>query len=186
MLGIPNPPAGRIGNGGAERNRTAGLLIANEALSQLSYSPEPVCRAQKPGKGEGFRKAGQARQGGAESRHFPEPLAGKGRPLVTTGHDEPDPFILLIEVLEIYKWIVIVAVIVSWLIAFNVINTYNNFVRSLLRMLSALTEPVFRRIRKVMPPIGGLDLSPIVVFVIIWFLQYTLRLGIASATASER
>jgi len=82
---------------------------------------------------------------------------------------------LLIEVLEIYKWVVIAAVIVSWLTAFNVINQYNNFVRSLLRILYALTEPVFRPIRKVIPPIGGLDLSPIIVFVIIWFLQYTIQ-----------
>ena len=83
-------------------------------------------------------------------------------------------FFLLIEVLEIYKWIVLAAVIVSWLIAFNVINTYNNFVRSLLHMRSALTEPVFRRVRKFLPPMGGLDLSPIVIFVLIITLQYTL------------
>jgi YggT family protein len=83
-------------------------------------------------------------------------------------------FFLLIELLEIYKWIVIAAVIVSWLIVFNVINTYNSFVRSLLHMLSALTEPVFRRVRKFLPPMGGLDLSPIVVFVIIITLQYTI------------
>ena len=82
---------------------------------------------------------------------------------------------LLIEVLEIYKWVVIAAVIVSWLTAFNVINQYNNFVRSLLRILYALTEPVFRPIRKLIPPIGGLDLSPIIVFLIIWFLQYSIQ-----------
>jgi YggT family protein len=82
---------------------------------------------------------------------------------------------LLIEVLEIYKWIVILAVIVSWLTAFNVINVHNNFVRTVLRILLALTEPVFRPVRKVLPPIAGLDLSPIVVFVIIWFLQYTIQ-----------
>jgi len=81
---------------------------------------------------------------------------------------------LVIEILDIYKWIVIAAVIVSWLVAFNVINTYNNFVRTLLRVLMALTEPVFRPIRRIIPPISGLDLSPIIVFVIIWFLQYTI------------
>jgi YggT family protein len=81
---------------------------------------------------------------------------------------------LLIEILEIYKWIVIAAVIVSWLTAFNVINQYNNFVRTLLRILLALTEPVFRQIRRVVPPVAGLDLSPIIVFLIIWFLQYTI------------
>jgi YggT family protein len=81
---------------------------------------------------------------------------------------------LLIEVLEVYKWIVLAAVIVSWLTAFNVINQYNNFVRTLLRFLIALTEPVFRQIRRVIPPMGGFDLSPIIVFVIIWFLQYSI------------
>ena len=82
---------------------------------------------------------------------------------------------LLIQVLEIYKWILIVAVIVSWLTAFNVINVHNNFVRSLLRVLLALTEPVLAPIRRMLPSMGGLDLSPIVVFVLIWFLQYTIR-----------
>lgn len=82
---------------------------------------------------------------------------------------------LLIQILEIYKWILIAAVIVSWLTAFNVINVHNNFVRSLLRILLALTEPVLAPIRRVLPAMGGLDLSPIVAFVIIWFLQYTIR-----------
>jgi YggT family protein len=82
---------------------------------------------------------------------------------------------LLIEVLEIYKWIVILAVIISWLTAFNVINIHNNFVRTTLRILMALTEPVFRQVRKVIPPISGLDLSPIVVFLGIWFLQYSIQ-----------
>jgi YggT family protein len=81
---------------------------------------------------------------------------------------------LIITILDIYKWIVIAAVIVSWLTAFNVINVHNNFVRSLLRILLALTEPVFRPIRRILPSMGGLDLSPIVVFVLIWFLQYTI------------
>jgi YggT family protein len=81
---------------------------------------------------------------------------------------------LLIEILEIYKWVVVAAVIVSWLTAFNVINSHNNFVRTVLRILLAMTEPVFRPIRKILPAIGGLDLSPIVVFVIIWFLQYSI------------
>jgi YggT family protein len=81
---------------------------------------------------------------------------------------------LLIEVLEFYKWVVIAAVIVSWLTAFNVINSHNNVVRAILRILLAMTEPVFRQVRRVIPAVGGLDLSPIVVFVIIWFLQYSI------------
>ena len=83
-------------------------------------------------------------------------------------------FFIISEVLELYKWVVIAAVLVSWLIVFNVINTRNDFVRSLLRFLDALTEPVFRRVRRILPPMGGLDLSPIVVFLVIIFIQYTL------------
>ena len=81
---------------------------------------------------------------------------------------------LIYEILDVYEWVVIVAVIVSWLTAFNVINQYNNFVRTLLRILLALTEPVFRQVRKILPPMGGLDLSPMVVLVAIWFIQYSL------------
>ena len=86
-----------------------------------------------------------------------------------------NPVIALIKMLlDLYWWVVVIAVIVSWLIAFNVINTYNNFVRSLLRALGSLTEPVFRQVRRVVPPIGGLDLSPMIVLVVIWFIQYSL------------
>ena len=82
---------------------------------------------------------------------------------------------LLWNILYYYGWIVVLAVITSWLIAFNVINTHNNFVRSALRVLWALTEPVFRPIRKIIPSIGGIDFSPLVVFVIVWFLQKSVE-----------
>jgi YggT family protein len=81
---------------------------------------------------------------------------------------------LLIQILDIYKWIVIASVIVSWLTAFNVINERNNFVRTLLTILYRLTEPVFRPIRRILPEVGGLDLSPIIVLLLIWFLQYSI------------
>jgi YggT family protein len=81
---------------------------------------------------------------------------------------------LIYQILNIYFWVIIASVIVSWLVAFNVINTYNNFVRSLLRLLMVLTEPVYRPIRRVLPPMGGLDLSPIVVFLAIAAIQYTM------------
>jgi len=82
--------------------------------------------------------------------------------------------VLILMVLSIYKWVVIAAVILSWLIAFNVINTYNNFVRSLVTAVGAVTEPVFRQVRRVIPPFGGLDLSPLVVLVLIQTLQYAM------------
>lgn len=83
-------------------------------------------------------------------------------------------FWLIWQVLEIYMWIVIVAVVMSWLIAFNVVNLHNNIVRAIVRTLDAVTEPVFRMVRRVLPTMGGLDLSPIVVFLGIMFLQYVI------------
>ena len=87
----------------------------------------------------------------------------------------PNPIVaLLMMLLDLYWWVVVIAVIVSWLIAFNVINTQNGFVRSLLHALDALTEPVFRQVRRVIPPFGGLDLAPLIVLILIWFLKYCL------------
>ena len=84
-------------------------------------------------------------------------------------------FWLLIQILNIYWWIVIAAVIVSWLVSFGVLNTYNPFARSLLTALHALTEPVFRPIRRVIPPLGGLDFSPLIALLGVTFLQYVVQ-----------
>ncbi len=84
----------------------------------------------------------------------------------------PEPVInLILLLLDLYQWVVIIAVVVSWLIAFGIINTYNDLARSAIRILNALTEPVFRQIRRVVPAVGGLDLSPLIVLIGIWFLQ---------------
>jgi YggT family protein len=74
-------------------------------------------------------------------------------------------------VLTIVWWVFLIMIIMSWLINFNVINTRNDFVATVWRVLNAITEPILRPIRRIIPPMGGLDLSPIVVFVIIFFLQ---------------
>jgi YggT family protein len=71
----------------------------------------------------------------------------------------------------LYIVIIIAAVVVSWLVAFGVLNTYNHLARSLIRALAALTEPVFRRIRRVIPPLGGLDLSPMIVLIVLYFVR---------------
>ena len=84
---------------------------------------------------------------------------------------------LLYEVLNLYTYVIIAAVIVSWLVGFGVINTYNQFARSVVRALRALTEPVFAPIRRVIPPMGGLDLSPLIVLFIIFFLRNWLIAG---------
>jgi len=71
----------------------------------------------------------------------------------------------------LYIIIIIAAVVVSWLVAFGVLNTYNHFARSLIRALEAMTEPVFRLIRRILPPLGGLDLSPMIVLLALYFLR---------------
>jgi len=83
-------------------------------------------------------------------------------------------FWLIWNVLEIYNYIVLIAVVMSWLLALNVINYHNNFVRGAMRALEAITEPVFRQVRRVIPIFSGIDLSPIVVFLAIGFLQYLI------------
>jgi YggT family protein len=74
-------------------------------------------------------------------------------------------------ILTLVWWVFLIMIIMSWLISFNVINTRNEFVAGLWRVVNAITEPILRPIRRIIPPMGGLDLSPIVVFVIIFFLQ---------------
>ncbi|GLT02332.1 membrane protein [Sphingobium jiangsuense] len=73
--------------------------------------------------------------------------------------------------LNVLWWIIIVQAIMSWLIAFNVINTYNDIVRSIWIALDRLTQPLYRPIRRIMPDLGALDLSPMVVLLIIIILQ---------------
>jgi YggT family protein len=63
-------------------------------------------------------------------------------------------------------------VVASWLIAFGVLNMQNQFVRQVVRTLDAITDPVFRQVRRVIPPIGGLDISPVFVLLVIGLLQY--------------
>ena len=74
-------------------------------------------------------------------------------------------------ILSIVWWIFLIMIIMSWLINFNVINTRNQFVASVWRIVNQITEPILKPIRRIVPPVGGLDLSPIIVFVIIFFLQ---------------
>ena len=86
-----------------------------------------------------------------------------------------NPIIFLIyQILNFYWWIVIFSAIFSWLYAFNVINSSNQFVNMIGKFLYQMTEPVYRPIRNFLPNMGGLDLSPIVVLFAIMFIQYSL------------
>ncbi len=78
---------------------------------------------------------------------------------------------ILQVLLDIVWWIIVVQAIMSWLIAFNVINTYNDTVRSIWLALQRMTEPLYRPIRRILPDFGALDLSPLVVLLVIGILS---------------
>lgn len=87
-----------------------------------------------------------------------------------------EPLIILtIRILDIYIWVVIISVILSWLVAFNVINTRNQFVYAVGSFLHRITEPALRPIRRYLPSLGGIDLSPLVLILLIWFIQMVLQ-----------
>jgi YggT family protein len=73
--------------------------------------------------------------------------------------------------LSVLMWIIVIQAILSWLVAFNVINTYNDFVRQLLYALDRITEPLYRPVRRILPDFGSLDLSPMVVLLVIYILR---------------
>jgi YggT family protein len=73
--------------------------------------------------------------------------------------------------LQLYTWLLIAMAILSWLIAFNVVNTGNSFVASVADFLYRITEPLLRPIRNMLPNMGGIDISPIILLLIIFFIQ---------------
>lgn len=90
-------------------------------------------------------------------------------------------FWLIHTILDMIWWLVILSVIFSWLYAFNVVNSSNQFIAQVGRFLYQITEPLYRPIRSVLPNMGNLDLSPIVVLLGITFLQIFIRTSIAPA-----
>ncbi|CAJ0862700.1 hypothetical protein AMST5_01514 [freshwater sediment metagenome] len=78
---------------------------------------------------------------------------------------------LILTILDLYWWVVIISVILSWLVAFDVLNTRSQAAQLVWRTVDALTEPLLRPIRNVLPSVGGLDLSPLILLLAIQFLQ---------------
>jgi YggT family protein len=78
---------------------------------------------------------------------------------------------VILLALNLYTWLIIAAAILSWLVAFNVVNTRNDVVRSIGRFLEAVTEPALRPIRNILPNLGGIDVSPIILLLIIFFIE---------------
>lgn len=85
----------------------------------------------------------------------------------------------LLSVIDLYIYVIIGAAILSWLIAFSVVNTQNKFVYMVYDILYRLTEPALRPIRRFMPNLGGMDLSPIILLLILMFLQTLIAKDIA-------
>jgi len=88
-------------------------------------------------------------------------------------------FYLSLQILKLYSYVVIANVIISWLVAFNVLNTTNRFVYLVLDFTFRLTEPFLRKIREFLPNLGAIDISPVILLLLIWFLEMCMKLYIA-------
>ena len=88
-------------------------------------------------------------------------------------------FYLALQILKLYSYVVVANVIISWLIAFNVLNTSNRFVYSILDFTYRLTEPFLSKIRRFLPTLGAFDISPIILLLLIWFIEMCMKLYIA-------
>ncbi len=88
-------------------------------------------------------------------------------------------FYLALQILKLYSYVVIINVILSWLIAFNILNTQNRFVYSILEFSYRLTDPILNKIRRFLPNLGSLDISPIILLLLIWFVEMCMKLYIA-------
>ncbi|MGA3342489.1 MAG: YggT family protein [Methylocella sp.] len=82
---------------------------------------------------------------------------------------------VVLIVLQLYVYVIIASAILSWLVAFNVVNRYNDFVRSIWNLVTALTEPLLKPIRGVIPNFGGIDISPVILLLLIFFVQRVIE-----------
>ena len=81
---------------------------------------------------------------------------------------------VVVALLDIYWWVVIIQAVASWLIAFNILNTYSRPVSMILDFLYRATEPALRPLRQFVPNLGGLDITPIILLLLIWFVRMEL------------
>ena len=82
--------------------------------------------------------------------------------------------ILISQVIEIFIWFLIAQAILSWLVAFNIVNTRSNFINLIGNFLYKITEPLLRPIRKILPDFGGIDVSPIILIILLIFFRNIL------------
>jgi YggT family protein len=113
---------------------------------------------------------------------LPSACSGTGEPLHHGFRfdEAPDPAMrallyVILMVLNLYIWLLIAAAVLSWLVAFNVVNVRNQFVAMIGDFLYRITEPVLRPIRNMMPNLGGLDISPVILILLIIFIQKVIE-----------
>ena len=80
-------------------------------------------------------------------------------------------FLLVDSIINIYIWLIIINVILSWLVAFNILNTQNRFVFAVLNATYQLTDPVLNKIRRFIPNLGSMDISPVVLILLLIFIR---------------
>ena len=88
-------------------------------------------------------------------------------------------FYLILQILKLYSYVVIANVVISWLVAFNVLNTSNRFVYSVLEFTYKLTDPIYNKIRRFLPNLGSFDISPIILLILIWFIEMCMKLYVS-------
>ena len=81
---------------------------------------------------------------------------------------------LIIQIINLYKFILLVYIIATWLINFNLVNTSNRFIYSVMEILYKVCEPSLRLVRRYVPFFGNIDISPIIVYLLLWFFQSLL------------
>ena len=86
---------------------------------------------------------------------------------------------LIIQIINLYTYVLLIYIVMTWLIAFNILNTSNRFVYSILELTYRLTDPILNRIRRFLPNLGAFDISPIILLLLIWFIEMCMKLYVA-------
>ena len=88
-------------------------------------------------------------------------------------------FYLTLQIIKLYSYVVIANVVISWLVAFNILNTSNRFVYSILEFTYRLTDPISNKIRSFLPNLGAFDISPIILLLLLWFIEMCMKIYVA-------
>ena len=88
-------------------------------------------------------------------------------------------FYLTLQIIKLYSYVVIANVVISWLVAFNILNTSNRFVYSILEFTYLLTDPILNKIRSFLPNLGAFDISPIILLLLLWFIEMCMKIYVA-------